>query len=216
MIKAILLDFDGTLVNADMSEVVADIAGKKEEVRQNNLNFHNGVTKGLTGLIASINLLKGVSLQQIDEKLNEQDYLMPGAHELLAYLHENGIISILASGSILPVLQHYQKILRIDYIIGSRPQIKDNIIQGISEDDYPHADFKLYETKKMLEALNIDASETIAIGDSPGDKSRFEFSGKSIAINPKGEVEKYADYVIKDSLLEAISIIEKIRSNKVA
>jgi phosphoserine phosphatase len=207
MIKAALLDLDGTLVNADMSMVVAEIAGKQDEVHQNNLNFHKGVTSGLSGLIASINLFKGVTLGQIDERLSQQDYLMPGAHELLKFFRDNGIISILASGSILPVVEHYQKVLDVDYVIGSRPRIRDGVIEGISEEDYPDLDFKLFETKKILEALNIDASETVAIGDSPGDKSRFEFAATSIAINPKGGIEAFADHVITDDLNQAIPII---------
>ncbi len=209
MIKAALLDLDGTLVNTDMSVAVAEIAGKQDEVHQNNLNFHKGVTTGLTGLVASINLFKGVTLDQIDEKLNKQDYLMPGARALLQFFRDNGIISILASGSILPVVERYQKVLGVDYAIGSRPKIRDGIIEGISEEDYPSSDFKLFETKKILEALNINASETVAIGDSPGDKSRFEFAHISIAINPKGGIETLADHVIVDDLSKAIPIIQQ-------
>jgi phosphoserine phosphatase len=210
MIKAALLDLDGTLVSADMSVVIAEIAGKQDEVHQNNLNFHKGVSKGLTGLIASINLFKGVTLDQIDEKLSKQDYLMPGATELLKFCRDNGVISILASGSILPVVEHYQKVLDIDYVIGSRPRIRDGVIEGISEEDYPDPDFKLFETKKILEALNINASETVAIGDSPGDRSRFEFAATSIAINPKGGIEALADHVISDDVSKAIPIIREL------
>lgn len=208
MIKAALLDLDGTLVDADMSVVIAGIANKQDDVHQNNLNFHNGVTKGLTGLVASINLFKGITLEQIDEKLSKQDYLMSGAHELLEFFRDNGIISILASGSILPVVEHYQKVLDLDYVIGSRPRIRDGVIQGISEEDYPDPDFKLFETKKILEALKIDPSETVAIGDSPGDRSRFEFAATSIAINPKGGIEALADHVITDDLSKAIPIVK--------
>lgn len=208
MIKAALLDLDGTLLNADMSVVIAEIAGKQNEVHQNNLNFHNGVTKGLTGLIDSINLFKGITLDEINDKLSKQDYLMPGAHELLKFFRDNGIISILASGSILPAVEYYQKVLDIDYVIGSRPRIRDGVIEGISEEDYPDPDFKLFETKKILEALNIDAAETVAIGDSPGDRSRFQFAATSIAINPKGGIEELAKHVITDDLSKAIPIIK--------
>lgn len=208
MIKALLLDLDGTLVDADMTVVIAGIAGKAKDVDQNNQDFHTGVSIGLTGLISSINLLKGISLDQIDEKLSEGDYLMPGARELASFLHENGIISILASGSILPVVEYYQRVLKLDYAIGSRPRIRDGVIEGISEEDYPDPDFKLFESKKILEALGIRPEQTVAIGDSPGDKSRFIFAGTSIAINPKGGVEEFADHVIKDDLARAIPIIK--------
>jgi phosphoserine phosphatase len=210
MIKAALLDLDGTLVDADMSVTVAEIAGKEEQVRQNNLNFHNGVTKGLEGLVASINLFKGVTVEQVHEKLRQHDYLMPGARELTKFFRDYGIISILASGSILPVVEHYQKVLDLDYVIGSRPRIKDGVIKGISEEDYSDPDFKLFETRKILEALGINPSEAVAIGDSPGDRSRFEFAGTSIAINPKGGIEAFADHVITDDLSKAIPIVKAL------
>jgi phosphoserine phosphatase len=93
---------------------------------------------------------------------------------------------------------------------GSRPRIRDGAIEGISENDYPDPDFKLFETKKILEALNINASETAAIGDSPGDRSRFEFAHTSIAINPKGGIETLASHVITDDLSRAIPIVKQL------
>jgi phosphoserine phosphatase len=135
---------------------------------------------------------------------------MLGAKELIGSFKEKGIVTILASGSIEPVLEHYKRLLNIDYIIGSRPQIEDGIIQGISENDYSHSDFKLFETKKILKRLSIKACETLAIGDSPGDKSRFMFAGRSIAINPKGDISKFSDHVIFGDLRHAIPIINKI------
>ena len=160
MIKAALLDLDGTLVRADMSVIIAEIIGKQDEVHQNNLNFHKGVTKGLSGLVASINLFKGITLNQIDEKLSQQDYLALGARELLKFFRDNGVI--------------------------------------------------LYETKKILEALGIDPSETIAVGDSPSDKSRFAFAATSIAVNPKGGIEEFADHVVTDDLRKVIPIVERL------
>src|SRR5712692_1811580 len=166
MIKAILLDFDGTLVKADLLSVLAEIVGKKEQSDQINEDFFKGINPGLSGLIERINLLRGVSISQIEEKLKERDYLMLGAKELLEFLHENRIITIMASGSIMPVLKYYQKMLGIDYIVGSCPKVKDNIILGISEDDFPHYDYKLVESEKILKSLQISPQETIAIGDS--------------------------------------------------
>jgi phosphoserine phosphatase len=67
MIKAALLDFDGTLVDHDMTELLVELSGKDDEVKKNNQNFHSGLTTGLKGLVSSINLLRGISVTQIDE-----------------------------------------------------------------------------------------------------------------------------------------------------
>lgn len=208
MIKAALLDFDGTLVSEDLLSFVSELVGKKEESLQIDHDFWTGKKSGLTGLIERINLLKGISVRQIEDKLATHDALMLGAKELIAFCKEHHIITIVSSGNILPILNYYKKILQFDYVVGSSPVMADESIVGISEEDYKHSDYKLFESKKILSSLGITADETIAIGDTPGDKSKFLFSKFSIAINPKEEIEKYATQVIRDDLRLAIPIIE--------
>lgn len=211
MLKAVLLDFDGTLVIKDILDVVCGIVGKEEESDQINKDFHAGKLSGLTPLITRINFLRGVTLQQINSKLDENSYLMPGAHELFQYLKENSIISIIHSGNITPILSYYQKLLGADYIVGTNPQMNGDEILGISESDFPGREFKVIGVKEILEALSIQPEETLAIGDSPADKAMFEFAGASIAINPKNGIEAYASYIIKDSLENAMPILEEIK-----
>lgn len=208
MIKAVILDFDGTLVSKDILDVICSIVGKEKESAEINENFHSGKIQGIMPLIERINLLQGVWVSQIKQKLDKEAYVMPGAKDLLIFLQNAHIISILASGNILPVLRYYQNLLSIDYIVGSTPIMKGEIITGISEENFSSQDFKLSGVKKVIENLNIKPSETLAIGDSPADKSLFLFSGKSIAINPKGGIEKFATYTIGNNLMHAIPIIQ--------
>ena len=81
-------------------------------------------------------------------------------------------------------------------------------ISLISKDDFSGSDFKLRGCKKILDKLSISPNEVIAIGDSPADKTMFQFAFKSIAINPKEGIEKYASFVIKNDLSNAITIIK--------
>ncbi len=210
MIKAILIDFDGTLVNKDILDVICGIIGKEEESENINKEFHSGKLTGLTPLITRINFLKGVSLSQIQKKLDGNPYLVTGAKELLDFLNQNKIVSILNSGNIIPVLNYYQKLLGISHIVGTHPKMDGETIIGISEEDFSGTDFKVIGVKEILQKLSIKPEETLAIGDSPADKTMFELAGKSIAINPKNGVEKFADYVIENDLSKAIPIIEKL------
>lgn len=210
MLKAVLLDFDGTLVNKDILDVICGIVGKEQESEQLNNDFHSGKLPGLTGLITRINFLQGVTLSQITSKLDKNTYLMSGTRELFSYLKKHSIISIIHSGNIIPILHYYQDLLDADYIIGTHPKMDGDTILGISANDFPGRDFKVNEVKKLLEKLSIKGKETLAIGDSPADKAVFDLAGKSIAINPKGDIEKYADYVIQNSLQHVIPIIEAL------
>lgn len=211
MIKAVLIDFDGTLVTEDILDVVCGIVGKEEESDRLNKDFFAGKLKGLTALIQRINLLKGVSLGEIEKKLYQDAYLSPGAMDLMEFLNEEGIISIVNSGNIFPILRYYQELLGITHLVGTHPKMEGDIIAGISEEDFPEANFKVAGVRKILEAARITPEETLAIGDSPADKAIFEFAGESIAYNPKSGIEEFADYVIKDSLADAIPIIQSLR-----
>jgi phosphoserine phosphatase len=209
--KAVLLDFDETVITGDLSVLLCELNGKGAEARSSLAAFQRGQGKGLPGLVERINLMKGLTLKQVEDLISRDNMLMPGARELTDYLHDNGIISILASGSILPALEYYQReFLKLDYVIGSRVRVSDGVIEGITVEDYSDKDFKLFESKKILEALGIDAADTLAIGDSLGDRTRFEFAGHAIAINPKGGVEAFANAVIHDDLAQAIPIIQKL------
>lgn len=210
MLRAVLVDFDGTLVTQDILDVVCGIVGKEKESEKINQEFHARKRTGITPLITRINFLRGVTLTQIQHKLQEQDYLNPGVQTFFSYLKQHHLVSIIHSGNIVPILTYYQHVLGADYIVGTRPKMNGDEIVGISEEDFVERNFKVAGVKEILEKLAIHPKETIAIGDSPADRSMFAFAGKSIAINPKYGIEEFADYLIYDSLANAIPILEKL------
>ena len=207
-IKACLLDFDGTLVTADILDLLCGLVGKEEESREIDAEFHRGEIGGLESLIKRINMISGITKSQIVNLLKKNDFLMPGAKELMKFLKENNILTIMASGNILPVREYYQEILGIDYTVGSNPKIERETLCGIEESSYSSRTYKVDGIKKILEPLNIQKENIIAIGDSPADKGIFEMSGYKIAINPKGDIAQFADAVIKDDLSRAIDLIK--------
>jgi len=209
-IKAILIDFDGTVVTTDILDVVCGIVGKEDESKKINEEYYKGFRSGLSPLITRINFLKGVTNQQIQKKIFVNDFLMPGAQNFFEFLNSKNYISILHSGNLVPILEYYKNKLGITYIIGTKPKMINDSIDKISEEDFSGPNFKLEDAKVILDKLNITSNEVVAIGDSPADKTIFEFAIKSIAINPKKGIEKFADYVIKDDLSKAIDIINNL------
>jgi phosphoserine phosphatase len=210
-VRALLTDFDGTLVTRDILDIVCGIVGKEEESRRLNEEFIAGKREGLPTLMARINFLKGVSLNDIDRRLSVDDFLVKGARQLFAYLRSKNITSILHSGNIVPVLEYYRNLLGIDYVVGTKPKMNKDCIDSIGIDDFSGRDFKLVGCSKILEKLGIPSSDVIALGDAPSDRQIFEFVSKSIAINSKGGIEKYSNFVIKDDLSDVIEIIETLK-----
>ena len=79
--RIFLSDFDGTIVNRDILDVICGITGHEKDSEKINKEGRFGVEP----LIERINFLKGVTKQQIFEKLNENNYLVSGAKELFSY-----------------------------------------------------------------------------------------------------------------------------------
>jgi phosphoserine phosphatase len=209
-IEVALLDFDGTLVTRDIIDLLCSIVGKEAESRKVNEAFHRGESVGLTALITRINLLAGVTQAQINEALKPNSFLMPGAVELMKYFKDHHIITILASGNILPVLQYYQQLLGIDHIVGSIPYMDGEAIKGIDEKAFSSKSFKIDGIHSILKSYTFSKENIVAIGDSPSDKGLFGMSGYSIAINPKGDIGDFANATVNDDLRKIIPILGHI------
>lgn len=207
-IRVAILDFDGTIVNEDLTTLLAGINGKRDESDALNRAFQQGRLSGITGLIERTRLLAGVPLSKVDEVLQGLDCLMPGAQALFDFFHQNNIVTIVASGSMMPILQHYQRLLGIDYLIGTTPTIRDGVIAGMTDEDAPRDGFKLAGVTSILSDLDISFDQAIAIGDSPADRDLLMRAAVAIAINPVGDIEEVADHVLTNDLSPVIGIIE--------
>ncbi len=209
MKKVFLSDFDGTLVNTDVLDVLCGINGLEAESKRLNEEFIAGKREGLLTLKTRIDFLRGISTQQIKAKLDECNYLINGALELFAYLKKNGYVTVLHSGNLVPVLQYYQNLLGIDYVVGNTPRMENDTIIGIEIEDFASRNFKVDGCKKIIEAIGAQEDAIYAIGDSPADKAVFQLAGTRIVINPKGGIEENADIILKSNLAELIPLLEK-------
>jgi phosphoserine phosphatase len=197
--KALLLDFDGTLVQRDMLTEVIDLVGKKTESEAIDADFQAGKLPGTQGLIKRINLLSGVSIESIQAKVREDLALTKGAKELFQYCKKNDIVTVLASGSIVPILEIYKSELGIDHIVGPQPTIINDKIIDITEAAFPKTgNFKVIGITEALKPYGILGTQCVALGDSRGDLEMFKMAGFSIGINPKVNLDEYINVKVTD------------------
>lgn len=78
-----------------------------------NMEFIEGKREGLPTLKKRIDFLNGVTLSDVFNKLNENNFLIEGAYELFTELKKRGVTTVLHSGNLVPVLQYYQKELGV-------------------------------------------------------------------------------------------------------
>jgi phosphoserine phosphatase len=85
----------------------------------------------------------------------------------------------------MPILQHYQRLLGIDYLVGTTPTIRDGVIVGMTDEDAPRDSFKLTGVTSILNDLGISFDQAIAIGDSPADRRRAGACGGGRCHQPR-------------------------------
>jgi phosphoserine phosphatase len=207
-IRAVLSDFDLTFVSRSMLTYLAGLVGKEKESERLNDLFYQSRMSGVDSLIHRINLLKGLEIERIRVELEKQDFVRNGGAELIRWLKKKGIVFILVSGNVEPLLEIYKQKYGIDHIIASRPKVLKGRIEGISRKDYPEKHFRTERIMELLGESGISERETVAMGDSIADLKIFELAGKSIAVNPSPLVARKADFVIRDDLSRAIPIIQ--------
>ena len=208
--KIFLSDFDGTLVNKDILDVLCGINGKEEESKRLNEEFVAGKREGLPTLKQRIDFLAGITYQQLTAKLEENNYLIEGAEELFCELKKRGVITVLHSGNLVPVLKYYQEKLGIDYVVGNTPRMEGDTIKGIELSDFAGRDFKVIGCKEIVEKYGAKKEDIIAIGDSPADLPVFAIAGKKIVINAKNDVDKEADIILDSKLSELLPMLDEI------
>ena len=196
MTKIFLFDFDGTLVTEDILDVVCDIVGKKEESIELKNKVLYGHVKGYGPLCTRINFLRGVTYQQIKDKLDENNYLRDGVVELFKTLHNKGYITVVSSGNLELVLKYYQELLNITYVFGSKPNMDGDKIINILESNFSSHDFKYDACFDVIHRYDNEEKLVYGLGDSAADISMLSLADVKFAIDPKGGLENHVDYVV--------------------
>lgn len=168
IVKAVIFDFDGTLVDTEDVHIAAwEIAGQKLGVAA---DFDYGVGIGVTDKAFADMIAKQFGLDSktlFDEKFkifldykNAQFKVYDGVFETIEKLHNLSIPMAIASNSLTDYLETIAISVGIDKYIGCRlgTYLEDNTVKGKPEPD-------LY--LNALKELGVDPKNAIAVEDSP-------------------------------------------------
>ena len=97
--KLIAFDMDSTLINIECVDEIADAAGRKAEVAAITEAAMQGViTDYKESLRQRVALLKGVTVQHMEQVFTERLRFNPGAKELITAAKAAGLTTLLVSG----------------------------------------------------------------------------------------------------------------------
>jgi phosphoserine phosphatase len=212
--KLIAFDMDSTLINIECVDEIADAAGRKAEVSAiTEAAMRGEITDYKESLRRRVALLKGVSVESMDEVYHQRLKLNPGAAELVHACKAAGMKVLLVSGGFTFFTDRVRDELGIDYTRSNVLEVRDGLLTGRMVDqpwgDICDGDEKRRMLLQTCAMLDINPLQAIAMGDGANDLPMMGVAGLSVAYHAKPKVREQAMVAINegglDRLLEVFS-----------
>ena len=207
--KLIAFDMDSTLINIECVDEIADAAGRKAEVAAiTEAAMRGEITDYKESLRRRVALLKGVSVDSMDEVYHQRLKLNPGAAELVHACKAAGMKTLLVSGGFTFFTDRVKGELGIDYTRSNVLEVENGLLTGRMVDQ-PWGDICDGEEKKkmLLETcgmLAISPLQAIAMGDGANDLPMMGVAGLSVAYHAKPKVREQAMVAINEGGLDRL------------
>lgn len=201
--RLVCFDMDSTLIQAEVIDKLAELAGVGDEVKaiteaamQGEIDFNESFEKRMK-------LLKGLS----ENVLHEVAVNLPitkGARRLIDTLKSNGLKTAILSGGFTYFGHYLQQELGIDYVYANQLEIKDGILTGNYLGEIVNGEKKAEYLKEIARKEGIDINQTIAIGDGANDLAMLNLAGLGIAFHAKPKVKDNAQNSISSIGLDGV------------
>ena len=205
-------DMDSTLIQAEVIDELAKMAGVGEQVvkiteaaMRGELDFKQSFTR-------RVGLLRGLPEHRILELLDAIP-LVEGADRLIDTLKMLGYKTAILSGGFTFFARHLQSRLGIDYVFANELDIVDGAVSGQVKTEIVDGAKKAELLRQIARQENISLEQVVAVGDGANDLPMLGIAGMGIAFRAKPLVRQSAGHAVSflglDSLLYLIGVRDR-------
>ena len=207
-------DMDGTILEEECIDEIADLVGKGSEVRsitaqamKEGLNFDESLQKRLA-------LLKGTELEVLEHCLSKKINVRPGAVTLFRTFKKHFGKTTILSGGFTYFSDHIQKELEADFSFANVLEYKENRLTGKALGTIVNAEKKLELMKQLIARQGQNKSRVVAVGDGNNDVRMISESGVGISFKGSDHLNLSAKHVLKNSDISAILYLLGLREEQ--
>lgn len=203
--KALLVaDMDSTMITIECIDELADYAGIKPQIAEVTERAMRGELDFEAALDARVALLKGLEASAIERCHAERVRLMPGARTLIQTMKANGARCVLVSGGFTVFADRVADAIGFDRAVSNRLGIERDVLTGLVARPIVGADTKRTILTEERDALGIDRSLTLAVGDGANDIPMIQLAGLGVAYHAKPKTAAAAGARIDHNDLTAL------------
>lgn len=210
--KLVVFDMDSTLIQAEVIDELAKIAGVGEQVSKITESAMRGEIDFKESFRKRVALLKGIKQEEL-EKISKNLPLTDGADLVAKTLKGLGYKLGILSGGFTFVGNYLKDRLDFDYVFANELDVKDGVVTGEVVGEIVDGEKKASLLRELAQRENIALEQTIAVGDGANDLPMISIAGLGVAFNAKPVVRQKASNTISsvglDGLLYLIGIHER-------
>jgi phosphoserine phosphatase len=201
--RLIVMDVDSTLIQGEVIEMLAERAGRLEEVAAVTEQAMRGELDFADSLRHRVAALEGLPASALDD-VHRAIELAPGARTLVRTLKRLGYQFAIVSGGFSQITDKLAADLGIDYAAANVLEIVDGKLTGKVVGDIVDRAGKATALRRFAESSGTPLSQTVAIGDGANDLDMLAAAGLGIAFNAKPVVRAAADTHVSVPYLDTI------------
>jgi phosphoserine phosphatase len=204
----VIFDVDSTLIEDEVIELLADVAGTRAEVAAVTERAMAGEIDFAESLRYRVKTLAGLPESVFNEVLSRIT-VTKGASELISAVHASGGKVAAVSGGFSQILTPLAAKLNLDYNRANLLEVVDGELTGEVLGEIVDRKAKADALREWSADAGFELDQTVAVGDGANDLDMMAVAAISVAFNAKPIVKEFADITVENQdLAELISILE--------
>jgi len=199
--RLLVSDMDSTIIAVECLDELADFAGKKDEVSAITERAMAGELQFEAALKERVAMLAGLPLADLEACFDQRIAMSSGAADLVDAFQKAGGRTVLVSGGFTYFTSRVADQLGFDDHRGNTLLDDGTHLTGAVGEPILGREAKLEALRDEANALGINVSETLTLGDGANDLAMIKASGLGIAYRAKPIVAAEAHCAINTTSL---------------
>jgi phosphoserine phosphatase len=202
--RLLAADMDSTIISVECIDELADYAGVKGEVAAITERAMRGELAFEAALKERVELLRGLDEAVLDRCYRERVRFTPGAEALVRTMRRDGCPCLLVSGGFTFFADRLAAELGFSRAVSNRLRVSAGTLTGEVDPPIVGAAEKRSALLDVAAEHDLDAADTLAIGDGANDIPMIEAAGLGVAFRAKPAVTAAAGARIDHGDLTAL------------